>query len=330
MATPSAAHAVLFNDDLFNIILEHTHRRDIPISRKRHLRRYKFVAGHEAFSRGVRELVWEAHAYGNGDIYEKKYLEMAPAARAISTGKDEDTLLEHRANIVLLIDELGLALARLKGLNHITITFWHGGEHGQRAFFNKVPLVKISPKMPPPVASLFKKGVLFKRQNQAFDALMQALRNTDLKIKAFTIAPGGDVSLPSALTICGPVEFPRMLIDFSTMDHTGIDLLAGPLEHLTSLRLDLSEKGVATSSRMALHRRLGIGNNNGPGLPGLLQRLSALKSIDIRIAPSVSENDDRWECIFPHRLTRRLWDHHILAAAPSQPAIILAAARRAL
>ncbi len=85
MSTPT--RAVLFNGDLLGIILEHTPRVDVTnirlcnramsiaaspylfrtllvSSRKRHLRRMKFVAGHALFSRGVRKIVWEATAYG--------------------------------------------------------------------------------------------------------------------------------------------------------------------------------------------------------------------------------------------------------------------------
>lgn len=184
MAAVPPAHAVLLNADLLALVVEHASKATntairlcnkamnvtaspslfrtlLVSSRDRHLDRLEFVANHDQFRRGVREVVWETTAYSGMKGYDERDTWLL-ARRLKFTNcdfPDWDDGVDNgvRAKVFamlgrmeeLALDEIvrrgkagGLPLGReprksfrkLKGLEHLVMTMWCGGVDGQRPF----------------------------------------------------------------------------------------------------------------------------------------------------------------------------------------------------
>ncbi|KAK5170134.1 uncharacterized protein LTR77_004718 [Saxophila tyrrhenica] len=221
MAKLSPAQEVLGNSDLMAIVLEHVPRLEITnlrlcnralhtmaspslfrtliiSTREDHLRRLKFVAGHAEFSKRVRVVVWETATYGfdgewmDGRAHYQDNELICSIYYLLSiertSNPDLETFPDQGARIIE---------ARYRSTsNHENapseMTFWSGGEGGDRAFFDPNIIVGHPRIMPPPHLSLYQgmEAFLCERQNLATCSNTKSLARSGCSIKDFTVTPG--------------------------------------------------------------------------------------------------------------------------------------------
>lgn len=330
MGTASAAHKVLSNDDLLDIIFSSTPEsisyarlvsrtfeasasphlfRTLRLSAlKRHLRRIKRVAADPKFAKGVRNIVWETvHYVKSGQLYDDlDVISMICLGGEALVKKHEKDSQEYTVSVarlralardeeelgdwVGLLKELVSAFRSFTGLRSLEITSW--SSHKGKAFFNEDEILGRNGCMPPPLHTLTDLKHAFIIQNRGFRILLEALARADRYLDRLAVAATSDHALGGVGV--PHIGFPGMLLDFDSMSEDCMRTLARPLAHLRNLHLDLDDKDLPCNKNLNIHRTIGNG-----GLSRFLAHLHGLQALDLRVHAAKTAYDAFHTVIVP-------------------------------